>query len=178
MTEKITLDEHRLWVIFHQTYDILTKCEEDVLEGTGITNQQFLVLWLMQFMTEVSASPITITDMAPSLFRSVNSISSIIDRMEQNGLVKKVRNLDDRRAIRLKVTRKGKETFNNALKPSRSLIKKVFSVFTDEELQTLLLLLKKLKTEVINECGVGEVKVDPELSNPKKIEQFLSSEKI
>lgn len=178
MTEKITFEEHRLWVIFHQTYDILTRCEEDVISETGITNQQFLVLWLMEFMKTVSDTPIIITDLAPSLFRSINSISSIIYRMEENGLVEKVRDLKDRRAIRLNITEKGEETFNNALKPSRKLIKEVFSAFTDEERQTLLLLMKKMKTKVIEEYGIREVKVDPELSNPEKIAKFLDRENL
>ncbi len=178
MTKKVTLDEHRLWVIFHQTYDILTRCEEDVISETGITNQQFLVLWLMKFMTEVLDKPIIITDLAPSLFRSINSISSIIYRMEQNGLVEKVRDLEDRRAIRLRITEKGEETFVKALKPSRALIKRVFSVFSDEELQTLFFLLKKMKARVIEEYGIREVKVDPELSNPEKIARFLDRENI
>jgi DNA-binding MarR family transcriptional regulator len=174
MTENITLDEHRLWVIFHQAYDILTRCEEDAVNGAGITNQQFLVLCLMQFMSEVFDSSIIITDLAHSLFRSVNSISTIIDRMEQNGLVNKVRDMEDRRAIRLEVTPKGKEIFSKALVPSRSLTKQVFSVFTEDELETLFVLLKKLKTQVSIAGGVGEVKIDPELSGQEKLVQFLN----
>jgi DNA-binding MarR family transcriptional regulator len=178
MSEKITPEEHRLWVIFHQTYDILTRCEENVISETGITNQQLLVLWLMEFMTASSDTPIIITDLAPSLFRSINSISSIIYRMEENGLVEKVRDLKDRRAIRLKITPKGEETFNTALKPSRALIKRVFSTFTDEERETLLHLLKKMKDKVIEEYGIDEVKIDPELSNQDNIAKFLKRENI
>lgn len=173
MTEKITLDEHRLWVIFHQTYDILTRWEEDEISKTGITNQQFQVLWMMEFMTASSDNPIIITDLAPSLVRSINSISSIIDRMEQKGLVEKVRDLKDRRAIRLKITPKGDEIFNRALKSGREMINSIFSAFTEEERQTLQVLLKKMKTRVIEEYGIKDLKVDPELSNRQKIANFM-----
>jgi DNA-binding MarR family transcriptional regulator len=175
LNDQITLDEHRLWVIFHQTYDLITRCEDDlVTKVAGITNQQYLVLWIMVFMKDVLDSPIIITDLAPSLYRSVNSISSIINRMQKLGLIKKVRNLPDKRAVRLKMTPKGEEAFKAALRPTRELVKGMFSAFSEEEIKTLLSLLKKLKSQVGEQYKIDQVKIDPELTNPQKIVQFLS----
>lgn len=176
MTKKVTLDEHRLWVIFHQTYDLITRYEENELVETGTTREQFLALWLMKFMGEVSDNPIKVTDLASSLYRSVNSTSSLVDRMERNGLIEKVRDIPDRRAIRLLVTPKGEEAFGIGLKSQRPLIKRIFSTFEDEDIKTLLSLLKKLKSKVQEESGSGEAKVDPELGNPRKISSFLRRE--
>jgi DNA-binding MarR family transcriptional regulator len=178
MNTRVTLDEHRLWVIFHQAYDIVTRCEDELFAKNGVTAQQFLVLWVMEFIAEATDSPVIITDLAPSLYRSINSVSSIVDRMEKSGLIKKIRNLPDRRAIRLKMTPKGRQIFNQALKPSREQIKKIFSVYSEDEMKTLLFLLKKLKAKAGEECAVEPVKVDPELSNPEIIAKFLEQEEV
>lgn len=176
MAKKVTLDEHRLWVIFHQTYDLITRYEESELVETGTTREQFLALWLMKFMGEVSDNPIKVTDLASSLYRSVNSTSSLIDRMEKNGLVRKVRDIPDRRAIRLLVTPKGDDAFEIGLKSQRPMIKRIFSTFKDEEIKKLLSLLRTLKSKVQEESDTVKAQVDPELGNPRKISRFLRRE--
>jgi DNA-binding MarR family transcriptional regulator len=131
------------------------------------------MLWIMQYMTEVSGGPITITDLAPVLYHNVNTVSSMIDRMEKKGLVEKVRDLADRRAIRLKITPEGGEVFSNASRPSRELIKRLFSVFSDEELVTLISLMEKLKTKIREELDIKEVELNPDLNDPARIVNFL-----
>jgi DNA-binding MarR family transcriptional regulator len=174
MKKKITLNEHRLWVILHQADDLMSRGEEEVLQKAGITSQQFLVLWIMEFLAEIREEPIIIADLAPILYRRLNSISLIVDRMEKNGLVKKVRDLPDRRAIRLIPTRKAERIFSAASKPNREFIKRIFSVFTDEEQETLLFLMKKLKKKLNEELEIENPEADPELNTPKNIEHFIN----
>jgi len=173
MKRHLTVDEHRLWVIIHQTHDLLARYEDKVLEEVGLTREQQLILWLMEFMSEGNDNPVILSDLASSLFRNLNSISAIVDRMEKNGLIEKFRDLPDRRAIRLVVTPRGKETFNNAVSPNSLLIKRVFSNFSHEEMHTLRVLLKKLRTKIKEESDIGKIKMDPEMSNPERIERFL-----
>jgi len=153
MEERITLEEYRLWVLFHLTNDLLLRCEENVSSATGITNQQFLVLWIMKFLSAVSDEPITITDLAPIVYRSLNSVSLIIDRMEKNGLVKKVRNLPDRRAVQLLLTKKAEKIFASTAKSNRDFIKQTFSIYSEKDKKKLLSLVKKLKIEKEIVCG-------------------------
>ena len=174
MKAKITFNEYRLWVIFNQTHHLIAKCSENALSKAGSTDQQYLMLWIMQFMAEVNGGLITITDLAPILYHNVNTVSSMIDRMEKKGLVEKIRDLADRRSIRLKITPKGEEVFSNASKPSRELIKRLFSVFSDEELATLISLMKKLKTKISEELGIEDVKSNPDLNDPARIISFLN----
>jgi len=174
MKKKITLNEHRLWVILHQNDDLMSRGEEEVLQKAGITSQQFLALWIMEFLSEIKKGPVIIADLAPVLYRRLNSISLIVDRMEKNGLVKKVRDLPDRRAIRLIPTRKAKNIFTTASKPNREYIKRIFSVFSEEEQETLLFLMKKLKKKLNEELNLEKVDADPELSTPENIEHFIN----
>jgi hypothetical protein len=142
--EKITLDEHRLWVLLRQTYYLITQCEENASNGTGVTAQQLVVLWLMQFISNITNKPIIITDLAPSLYRS------------------------------LQITPAGEKKYIEALKPNREMIKRLLSVYSDEELETFIRLLRKLKKKATEEPYIEELTVDPELSDPAMITDFLN----
>lgn len=174
MKIKIKPDEYRLWVIIHQIYDLITKWEEEGLTETPISSKQFLVLWIIEYLSKVSDKPIILTDLIPLLYRSPNSISSIIDRMEKNGLVEKARDLPDRRAIRLMITKKGETLFKKAVKIQREMIKKLFTDFSDEELEILLSSMRKLKKNVNAILNLTEVNTDPESSDPHKTANFLN----
>ncbi|OGO17332.1 MAG: hypothetical protein A2Z02_04915 [Chloroflexi bacterium RBG_16_48_7] len=173
MKGKITLEEYRLWVIFHLTNDLLLRAEDNASMPTGLTNQQFLVLWIMEFLTEVNGGPITITDLAPILYRSLNSVSLIVDRMEKAGLIKKVRDLPDRRAIRLSLTDKADRIFLNSVKSNRDNIKNTFSIYTKEEQKQLLSLIRKLKAKLFKDLKLETMKSDPELNSPAQIMRFI-----
>ena len=174
MKGKITLEEYRLWVIFHLTNDLLLRAEENVSMPTGITNQQFLVLWIMEFLAEVNGGPITITDLAPILHRSLNSVSLIMDRMEKAGLVKKVRDLKDRRSVRLSLTDKANRIFFNSVKTNRDFIKSTFAIYTEEEQNQLLALIRKLKKKLFKDLELENMKSDPELNSPAQIMRFIN----
>jgi DNA-binding MarR family transcriptional regulator len=175
----ITSDEHRAWVAFHQTYELITRCEENVINRvSGTTPQQHLALWLMEYMKEISDDPIIISDLASNMYRSVPSVSAIIDRMEKVNLVKKVRDVPDRRAIRVKITPKGKETFVSSIVPSMELIKRFLSILSEEEIETLLNVMGKLKNKALQELGLSRLKIDPEINYPQEIAKLLIEEKI
>lgn len=178
MTKKYTLDGYRLWVIFHEAYDLMTKYEEDILKKAGITREQFLVLGMIKLIDEVADKPVIMARLASGLNRQPNSVTAIIDRMEKNGLIQKLRNLPDRRAINLLLTPKGDETFRIGLKLGKRLIRAIFSVYTEEEMQILIALLKKLKAKVNEESGVETVKEDSESMNPRKVARFLTRRRI
>lgn len=174
METEITPNEYHLWVIIHQIYDLITKWEDEVLTKKTISGKQFLVLWIMVYLSKVSNKPIILTDLIPLLYRSANSISSIIDRMEKNGLVKKARDLPDRRAVRLLITEKGEKTFKKAVTYQREMIKTLFSDLPDEELQSLLSSIRKLKKKVNETLHLNDVNTDPERSDPAKTAHFLN----
>jgi len=173
MKRYLTVDEHRLWVILHQTHDLLVRYEDKVLEDTHLTKEQHLILWLIEFMSDGNDNPVILSDVASSLFRNLNSISAIVNRMEKNGLIKKYRDLPDQRAIRLVITPKGKEAFNTGERINNLLIRRVFSTFTPEEMHTIRSLLKKLRKTINEESDLGKVRMDPEMSNRERITKFL-----
>jgi DNA-binding MarR family transcriptional regulator len=173
MKRHLTIDEHRLWVIFHQTHDLLVKYEDKVLEEANLTKEQHLILWLIDFINEGNDDPVILSDLASSLFKNLNSVSALVNRMATSGLLEKHRDLPDQRAVRLVITPKGKEALAKAVKPNSLMIRNVFSAFSPEEMHTFRVLLKKLRAEIVEEGDFDEIRMDPEMSDRKRIEKFL-----
>jgi DNA-binding MarR family transcriptional regulator len=143
MPVRISLRDHiqDTWLIFHQTSDSITKCEDDTFAAVSLPYQQFIVMGAIKY----APAPVIPTVIANWLDRNPNSITLIIDRMEKDGLVKRVRDLKDRRRLRLIITEKGKKKQKQALKPSREIAKEILSVLSPEELATFATLLRKIR---------------------------------
>jgi MarR family transcriptional regulator, 2-MHQ and catechol-resistance regulon repressor len=149
MPNKITANHpiHRLWIMLDQTYVAASKCQEAAFAQVGLTLQQYRVLMVL----DAAEHPVTITNVARWLDRNTNSISLIIDRMEKVDLVKRVRDLKDRRTLRLVMTPKGKSLFERATIYGLELMDKMKSICTEEEMETLNSLLGRLRERALEE---------------------------
>ena len=112
MPVKFTMNEPILmtWLLCRQTHNLLSKCENRVLAEIGLTPEQQAALNAIKFID----GPVKPTEVAEWLDRSPNSITLIIDRMEKRGLVKRIRDHEDRRSVLLIMTENGSEILNQA----------------------------------------------------------------
>jgi DNA-binding MarR family transcriptional regulator len=132
------------WIIFRNTYNATVKCEEELFFATGITAQQFAVLMAIKYIGKT----VTQTNVANWLDRSTNSITMIIDRMAKDGLVKRARDLPDRRAVRLVITAKGAKVFKRTVDPHTQFFASVMSALSAEETREFTRLLDKVRDKV------------------------------
>jgi MarR family 2-MHQ and catechol resistance regulon transcriptional repressor len=156
---------HNLWIILDQTYVATSKCQEAAFAKAGLTLQQYRVLMVINFAQQ----PVTQTDMARHLDRNANSISLIIDRMEKSGLVKRVRDLKDRRALRLTMTAKGEELFKRATAYGLELEERMLSCYSEEETKLVTELLGKLRGRALAELAPKEADRDNRTDSPPDI---------
>lgn len=75
----------RAWALYHQTYNLLYRCEEVMFSKVGLTSPKYMILMAIKLIND----PVTSSDIARWLDRNTNSVSLIIDRMEKDGLVKR-----------------------------------------------------------------------------------------
>lgn len=157
--KKITPSELNLWLELHKFYDTLSRVwKNSAPVNDNVSGTQLSVLRAMNYLIDIDHDPIIIRDLVPHLNRSLNSISSIIDRMVKNGLVEKYRDLPDRRAIRVVMTKKGEEIMEQGIEPFRNTIKTLFSSVTADEQKKLLTILDKMKVnlkEILEEDNEG-----------------------
>jgi len=162
----------RIWVLLRQTNISLSKCGEVVLREAGITLNQYYVLLAIKYLK----SPATQAEVARWLDRKANSITTIIDRMEKDGLVERTKNPKDRRAIQLLITAKGHDALNKATKPAMIMMKRMMSCLSDDEMATLIQLMEKLRVAACKELNPSEQVEELKIDTPRKIARLLSEE--
>lgn len=87
------------------------------------------------------------SDLADCAHTSQASITGIVDRLEEHGLVERSRPDDDRRVVQVAVTAKGREALASAHTALVSRLEEVVSPLTDEEQAEFLRLLRKLTSQ-------------------------------
>jgi DNA-binding MarR family transcriptional regulator len=154
--------EHKLWVLCHQTYNMVLRCEEKAFKKGGVTPQYVSVMMAIKHIKP----PVTPTEVGRWLDRRTNSISMIIDRMKRDGLVERRRDLKDRRSQQLVMTEKGEKALQRALGPGWELVTYVLSGLTSEEQQVLSALLEKMREKAYQYLEPGATM--EEISNINK----------
>jgi len=154
MMNKQTNEQLNLWLTLRKISDAISKHEEKLYKKTRLTKTQHRILLTLAFLLEYNKPPIKITDLVPYKDSSLVSISLIIDRMEKKHLVKKVRDLSDRRVVSIAMTPHGKKLLKESSNPTTELTKKIFSVFSDAELKQATLLMNKLLGMVESDSGI------------------------
>lgn len=140
------------WLLLHQTYNLVSKCEDIVFSKHGITTEQHAVLMAIKYIED----PVRPTEVARWLDRNPNSISLIIDRMIKINLVKRTRDLPDRRSVRLEITGHGQKILDKASVSGWELTREILSELSDEELQTLTNLLERVRGKSFSWLNTGE----------------------
>ena len=154
------------WSLLQLTTDSTVKCAESAFARVKLTPQQFSVLAAIRNIGD----PVLPTDVAKWLDRNTNTITLIIDRMEKDSLVERIRDLKDRRALRLVITPKGQRLYEQAVKPSRELPKAIFSALTEQELKSLILILDKIRQKTFEYRKIEDKVGDEESMKERKHE--------
>ncbi len=148
--------DYYLWVLFSQTRDAISKARERELHSQDISERHAQLLFIIELIGR-NATPAKI---ARWLFREPHSISEIIDRMEKQGLLQKVKDLDRKNQVRIKITKKGYDVYQRSFIPKN--IPDTLSVLTDDERKQFISSLMKLRKAAIKRVGIRyEVPLPP-----------------
>lgn len=112
----------------------------DFLERYGVTVPQSGVLRVLQ-----RKGPLPIGTLAERLFLKTSTVSGIIDRLERDGLVSRLRgNSGDRRVVHVSLTDKGQELAVRLPATSFDKLRRALDRLTPQEAQGLLATLNRL----------------------------------
>ncbi len=159
------------WLVLHQTYNLVSRCEDALFAKEGLTTQQHAVLISIKYIN----APVTPTRIAHWLDRNPNSISMIVDRMEKDGLVKRViRGARDRRLVPLVMTDRGKEVLDHSTVSGWKLVERVLSYLPEDEMRTLASLLEKVRQGAFEYLSPGEIMEEIKVNEAKNMAPFLA----
>ncbi len=97
---------------------------------------------------EQAEEPLSLSQLASCLAFVKSNATQLIDRLEQDQLVRRVPHAEDRRCTLIEVTEEGKQRHQDALLVIQPLMDKFDQLYTAEERAQLLGLLQRLETSL------------------------------
>ena len=109
------------------------------LSNAGLTTSQFGVLEALLHL-----GPLNQKALGEKLLKSGGNITLVIDNLEKSDLVERQRDTEDRRSILIHLTPEGEEVISSYFPKHLANIVKEFSVLTEQELDQLACICKKI----------------------------------
>ncbi|MEH7083417.1 MarR family transcriptional regulator [Neobacillus drentensis] len=122
---------------------IIKQKGREMLSTYTITPPQFIALqWLFE------DGDMTIGELSTKMYLACSTTTDLVDRMEKNLLVERVKNPNDRRVVRIHLLEEGKRIIDEVIKKRQVYLEEVLVDFTPEEIQVLQRSLTKLHQEM------------------------------
>jgi DNA-binding MarR family transcriptional regulator len=118
---------------------ILKKRGRDILSNFDITPPQLDALLVLREFGEL-----TMGELCQKMFLACSTATDLIDRMERNGLIERVRDTADRRVIRLKVLPKGASVVDEVIEARRGYLGAILSEIDVADKERLIQSLDQL----------------------------------
>ncbi len=144
--EKETSDrEVMLWVRLAMTFNVVyQEIKHELNKEENITVPQLEIIACLDRTKGLSLSEI-----AERLLVTGGNITGLIDRMERDGYVHRVRDKTDRRVVKALLTEKGFELYKSFYPRYKKIMQRINSGLKEEERKQLQRLLKKLAKGVM-----------------------------
>jgi MarR family transcriptional regulator, organic hydroperoxide resistance regulator len=162
----------KTWLLIHQCHRLLIRAENAAFIQVGLTTRKHAVLFALRNLK----SPVTVTDVARWLDRNPNGISMLVDRMVKDGLVKRIKDMPDRRAVRLEITAKGERAITAGNKITRQVYKQVFAGISNSDFIKISSVLEKVRFKALDYLTIEYTKEEIQMlkDQSSKVARFLS----
>ncbi len=144
MDQKQFETANRLFFRLYQTSNLLHKNGTRALGNVGATTQQWAVLGALA-RSVVIETGVTVKDLIEFLMLSRQNLTAVIDRLVERGWVERVRDSDDGRSRRIRLTDQGRKVWAGMRTQIEAFYSDALVGFEDRERDEFLRLLNKLK---------------------------------
>jgi MarR family transcriptional regulator, organic hydroperoxide resistance regulator len=125
---------------------IIKQKGREILSNYTITPPQFIALqWLFE------EGDMTIGELSNKMYLAFSTTTDLVDRMEKNELVVRVKNPNDRRVVQIHLLDEGKRIIDEVIKKRQIYLQDVLVNFSHEGIVTLKENLAKLHQEMRKE---------------------------
>jgi MarR family 2-MHQ and catechol resistance regulon transcriptional repressor len=144
------------------TFIKLTRCTNSLLARLAerntvgdLTYSQFAVLEAVYHL-----GPMTQGEISQKVLKSGSNMTTVIDNLERDGLVRRERDANDRRIIHVLLTEAGSNKIEAVLPGHIAALVEEFSILSVSEQETLGALCKKLGTQNVQDSSKSKLKVE------------------
>ncbi len=167
---------YNMLYLFLQTSTAIWRTIEVGLSEEHVTLAQLRLLLIVRHHDK----PLTPAELCRCVFRESQTVTIALNHLENNGYVKKVKDQNDKRKVRIQITERGKQLLKKHDQWIASSANEIVSCFSKEELQQFEEYLKRLREWVFQLFGIGLVEpigesygtmqlVDTNLARPRTL---------
>ncbi|WP_246879827.1 MarR family winged helix-turn-helix transcriptional regulator [Bacillus suaedae] len=122
----------------------------EILTQFPITPPQFMALqWLNEY------GDMTIGELSQKMYLACSTTTDLVDRMEKNELVERVKDKNDRRVVRIHLLTKGRTIIEEVINKRQDYLENVLTNFSQDEVtfleKSLHVLHEEMKTSRVNQ---------------------------
>lgn len=115
----------------------------EILGDFDITPPQFNALYTLS-----KNENLTIGELSSKMFLACSTVTDLLDRMERNELVERVKDEKDRRVVRIKVLEKGHNMIEDVLENRRKYIAETLDGLSDDMIDSVFEVMKMLNEKM------------------------------
>jgi MarR family 2-MHQ and catechol resistance regulon transcriptional repressor len=145
-----------MWVKLARASAVLARRTADQIRTFGLTPGQFGVL-----ETLGHKGTLTLGDLCRKSLVSGGNMTVVVDNLERQGLVERMRSPKDRRTIHVHLTHKGRALFQSIFPRHAKYVTDLAAVLSEDEQMRLGALLKKLGTSLAAEPASPAIGANP-----------------
>jgi DNA-binding MarR family transcriptional regulator len=134
------------WTMLRQTYTAVNKVAEVKLAKVGLTPEKAAVLWACRDYP----GTVTPAEIARLMFRENQTIAGLLNRMEKDGLVKRVPKRKGHPFTEVKLTERGRELCEPGIEVLKTLILALASDMSVEQQKRLQDELRPLRDKMLD----------------------------
>ena len=134
------------WTTIYQAYNAVFKVAELVLLAQHLSLPQLHLLAILKKADGL----VTTGEIGQAMVKASQTITGLVDRVEEPGLVERVFDRSDRRKTWVRLTKKGEQKLAEAYPVANRLAEELSAVLTDPELQDLQAKLEKLRSAAMD----------------------------
>jgi len=110
----------------------------------GLTLSRFNVLRNLI----IADRPLTCGEICERMIQAVPAITSLVDHLEQQGMVERLRCVNDRRVVHVKITSQGRKLADAAMEPLAILERRLLMMLRKEDQLALINLIEKARESI------------------------------
>lgn len=120
----------RIERVLRRVSNMVKQKGRNILNDFPITPPQFTALLLLN-----EERGLTIGELSQKMHLACSTVTGLVDRMEKNGLVERVRSSRDRRVVKVNIQHKGEAIIRNVLEARRAYLGAILNKMNAQEVE-------------------------------------------
>jgi DNA-binding MarR family transcriptional regulator len=139
------------WIIMYQAYHAIFKVQELALLPHSLSLPQLHVLALLSY----AGGELTTGEIGRGMVKASQTITGLVDRLEEPGLVERRFDRSDRRKTFVRLTKAGKQRFAEAFPTANRVGEEIFGSLSDQQLAALRDTTETLRSAALERLGLS-----------------------